>query len=96
MTSPPDSSPPFPPVANRRLCACVWRGKRCDRLATQEDLLCNWCGNDRREEQLRLDPKAMILPNGTFMGIGGGGPHDGTFENPGACWYPDSGRVVAP
>lgn len=45
---------------------------------------------------LRTDPKAIILPNGEFMGIGGGGQlHDSRPGSPGACWYPDSGRIVA-
>ena len=59
-------------------------------------MLCNWCGNGRPEAMLRTDPKAIILPNGEFMGIGGGGQlHDSRPGSPGACWYPDSGRIVA-
>lgn len=29
----------------RPQCSCVWRGERCPDLATQEDGLCDWCGN---------------------------------------------------
>ena len=87
-------------VMDRLRCACVWRGERCPNLATQEDGLCNWCGNGRMPEQMRDDPKALIAPDGTFMGIGGGGQlHDFDQAKPAstaACWYPDSDRTVQP
>lgn len=80
-------------------CCCVWRGERCTNQATEEDGLCNWCGNGRSLDRLRLDPKALIGPNGEFDGsIGGGGQtHDYDASKPAstrACWYPDSDRVV--
>lgn len=76
-------------------CGCVWRGEQCANRATQEDGLCNWCGNGRTPEQMKDDPKAMVLPDGTFMGIGGAGQlHDSRPGSPGACWYPDSDRTV--
>jgi hypothetical protein len=78
-------------------CRCVWRDEQCLNAATQEDGLCNWCAPAyaRTEEQLRTDPKALIMPDGEYMGIGGAGQlHDGTYDRPGACWYPDSGRTI--
>lgn len=82
----------------RLRCACVWRGERCENRATQEDGLCNWCGNGREPEQMMDDPKALVLPDGTFMGISGAGQlHDYDQSKPAstaACWYPDSDRVV--
>lgn len=79
-------------------CGCVWRGERCLNRATQEDGLCNWCGNGRTPEQMRDDPKALIALEGTFMGIGGGGQlHDYDQAKPAstaACWYPESDRTV--
>lgn len=78
-----------------RQCGCVWRDERCTNDATQEDRLCNWCGNGRSVEQLIKDPKACVLPDGTFMGIGGAGQlHDSRPDWSGACWYPDSNRTV--
>lgn len=79
-------------------CRCFWRGEQCENQATQEDLLCNWCGNGRTEAQLRTDPKALVI-DGKFYGIGGAGQlHDARFlgERPAACWYPDSGREIKP
>lgn len=78
-------------------CRCVWRGERCTNKATEEDGLCNWCGNGRSVERLREDPNALIGPDGEVLGIGGGGQlHDSRYpgEIPAACWYPDSGRTV--
>lgn len=79
-------------------CRCVWRGERCTNQMTQEDFLCNWCGNGRTEAQLRDDPKAMIGVDGRFYGIGGGGQlHDADMAKPAstaACWYEESDRIV--
>lgn len=78
-------------------CRCRWRGIDCPNLATAEDGLCNWCApaDARTDGQLRADPKAIITPTGEVFGIGGNGQaHDGTAEQPGACWYPDSGRTI--
>lgn len=79
-------------------CRCIWRGERCENRATQEDGLCNWCGNGRTPEQMRDDPKALIGPNGEFYGIGGGGQlHDTDPAKPAstpACWYEASDRTV--
>jgi hypothetical protein len=78
-------------------CRCEWRGERCTNQATQEDGLCNWCGNGRTIEQQRDDPKAVTGPNGEFYGISGAGQlHDSRYpgEQPAACWYPNSGRQV--
>lgn len=77
-------------------CGCSWRGERCENRATQEDGLCNWCGNGRTPEQMTNDPKAFIGPDGTFYGISGVGQlHDSRPGSPGACWYPDSDRTYA-
>ena len=62
-------------------------------------MLCNWCAPQgiRTEAQLRADPKAIIAPNGEVFGIGGEGQvHDTRYvgEQPPACWYPNSGRVI--
>lgn len=85
-------------------CGCVWCGQRCPNRATAEDGLCNWCAGygARSEEQLRADPAAIVLPDGRFMGIGGGGQlHDqplaaATGAPTAACWYENSGRSIAP
>jgi hypothetical protein len=81
-------------------CRCVWRGEQCANKMTQEDGLCNWCGNGRSEAQLRTDPKAFIGSNGEFFGISGAGQlHDSDARKPAttaACWYPDSDRQVRP
>ncbi|MGZ4589144.1 MAG: hypothetical protein ACXVX9_15225 [Mycobacteriaceae bacterium] len=64
-------------MSERTRCGCVWRDERCTNRATQEDGLCNWCGNGRTPELMRDDPKATFLPDGKFMGISGGGQlHD--------------------
>ena len=82
----------------RARCACVWRGEQCRNAMTQEDLLCNWCGNGRTDEQLRNDPKALIGPDGEFFGIGGADQtHDLDTNRPAstpACWYLASDRSV--
>jgi hypothetical protein len=87
-----------PPDTAALRCRCVWRGERCENRATQEDGLCNWCGNGRTVEQQRSDPKALIGPNGEFFGIGGQGQlHDVDPNKPAstaACWYPDADRTV--
>jgi hypothetical protein len=90
-------------AAKRRMaetqCRCVWRGERCENQATEEDGLCNWCGNGRTERRLRRDPKAVTDPGGKFYGISGAGQlHDSDPSKPAAstpaCWYPDSDRTV--
>jgi hypothetical protein len=80
-------------------CRCWWRGEQCANRMTQEDGLCNWCGNGRTEEQLRKDPKVVIGEDGRIFGISGAGQmHDFRSDDPpgtaAACWYPDSGRVI--
>lgn len=85
-------------------CGCVWCGERCPNEATAEDGLCNWCAphGARTEAQLRAEPTALITPAGEFIGLGGAGQlHDAPLaEATGAaklaCWYPDSGRTIAP
>ena len=52
-------------------CRCVWQGVQCEADATQEDGKCDWCG-ERTEEQLRASDAAIIAPDGTFLGLGGG------------------------
>ena len=78
-------------------CRCVWRGEQCTNQATAEDLLCNWCGNGRSEEMLRVDPKALVI-DGEFFGISGAGQlHDYDASKAAttpACWYSDSDRTV--
>lgn len=78
-------------------CRCVWRGERCPNAATQEDGLCDWCSNDRTEDQLRANPKALISPiTGEYQGLGGAGElHDSRPGSPGACWYTTSDRTLA-
>ena len=78
------------------LCCCVWRDEQCPNAATQEDGLCDWCG-DRTEDQYRTNPKALISPiTGEYLGLGGAGElHDSRPGSPGACWYPDSGRILS-
>lgn len=88
-------------------CRCVWADVRCPRPATQEDALCDWCGT-RRPEDTRDNPKALIAPDGEFMGLGGGGDeYDPPYEHqagqagipndvrPTACWMAGSGRCMA-
>src|SRR5262245_36395133 len=66
-------------------CRCVW-GERCPNTATQEDGLCDWCG-ERRPEDLVGNPNALISPDGEFMGLGGRGEsHVDTSRTPDACW----------
>ena len=81
-------------------CRCVWRDAQCPNLATQEDGLCDWCAPSgaRTDEQLASNPKAVFSAlTGEFLALGGNDElHDGTSENPGACWYPDSGRTLHP
>ena len=85
---------------DRSRCGCVWRNERCENRATQEDGLCNWCGNGRTHAQMRDDPKAYLGPDGEFLGISGKNQfHDYDQSRPAstsACWYPDSDRTVIP
>ena len=76
-------------------CGCVWLGERCPNEATQEDGMCDWCG-ERRAEQLRDNPKAMFDPiTGEYLALGGAGElHVNPDARPDACWMPHSGRVV--
>ena len=86
-------------------CRCVWHGVHCDKTATQEDGLCDWCGT-RTPEMLRDNPNAMwgIDDPDCFIGLGGGtesgynhqagwGPIPSSVR-PTACWMPDSGRTL--
>lgn len=78
-------------------CRCVWADVRCPNPATQEDGLCDWCG-DRTAEQLRSNPKALIHPvTGEVLGLGGGGDtpeaHSDGDRRPSACWF-DPERVL--
>jgi hypothetical protein len=79
-------------------CRCLWRGERCTNQATQEDGLCNWCGENRTEHSLRKDPAAHIGPDGTYFGLSGRGQtHDYDVNKPAstaACWYPNADRTV--
>jgi hypothetical protein len=79
-------------------CRCWWRGEQCANRMTQEDGLCNWCGNGRTVEQQRKDPKAVVTEDGRYFGISGAGQlHDFDNAKPAAtaaCWYPESGREV--
>lgn len=77
-------------------CRCVWADVRCPNEATQEDGLCDWCG-DRRPEDLHNSRNAMFDPlTGEFTGLGGGGEaHVDPERTPDACWMPESGRVLA-
>ena len=65
-------------------CRCVWHGVPCDATATQEDGLCDWCG-ERRPGDLMDNPYAVFGPDGTFRGLGGG---DNTPYNHQAGWNP--------
>jgi len=77
-------------------CRCVWHGVQCDKEATQEDGLCDWCGS-RRPEQLRESENAIIDPiTGEYLGLAGGtvtgynhqagwGPIPDDVR-PSACW----------
>jgi hypothetical protein len=82
-------------------CRCIWRDERCPNAATQEDGLCDWCarGDARTPEQLAQNPKALIGPDGEYLGLGGAGElHDADDAKPattGACWYVDSDRTLA-
>jgi len=73
-------------------CRCVWNGSRCPNKVTQEDGLCDWCGTRRAEDMAdnqKWDERSQTL--------GGGELHD-SFDpsvRPPACWYPDSGRILA-
>jgi hypothetical protein len=75
-------------------CRCVWAGIRCPNTATQEDGLCDWCG-ERRPEQLHDNPRAIFsLRTGEFLVLGGGGEaHVDPSMRPDACWMPFSGRT---
>jgi hypothetical protein len=84
-------------------CRCVWNHVPCEKLATQEDGLCDWCGT-RRAEDLRDNPFAIFGPDGQFQGLGGGAVtgynHQAGWGDipdtvrPTACWFPDSGRTL--
>lgn len=78
-------------------CHCVWLDERCPNPATQEDGLCDWCG-ERRPDQLQSNPKALLDPlTGDFMALGGAGEaHVNPTVSPDACWMPNSGRTIAP
>jgi hypothetical protein len=83
-------------------CRCIWQNVRCEKGATQEDGLCDWCGT-RRPEDLRDNPFAMFDQEGAFLGLAGGtvtgynhqAGWDGIPDDvrPTACWFPDSGRL---
>jgi hypothetical protein len=58
-------------------------------------MLCTWCApiGARSEEEIRQDPKSVVVNGRVYVG-GAGQLHDGTFEQPGACWYPSSDREI--
>lgn len=68
----------------------------CQSISSKTAKVCWWCRGEK--EQMMDDPKALILPDGTFAGIGGAGQlHDYDQTKPAstaACWYPDSDRTV--
>jgi len=74
-------------------CRCVWHGVNCKKDATQEDGLCDWCG-ERRVDDLKNNPFAMWSMHGEFLGLGGG---TATGYNHQAGWdsIPDSVRPTA-
>lgn len=65
------------------ICRCIWHGVRCEKEATQEDGLCDWCGV-RTPEDMRDNPFA-IWHDGQFQGLGGGSV---TGYNHQAGWGP--------
>lgn len=82
-------------------CRCVWHGVACDKEATQEDGLCDWCGI-RRPEDMRDNPFALWSENGQeYLGLAGGtvtgynhqaGWHDIPADvRPTACWMENRG-----
>jgi hypothetical protein len=86
-------------------CICVWHGVRCEKPATQEDRLCDWCGV-RRPEDMRGNEFAEFSADGQYLGLNGGtitgynhqagwGPIPAEVR-PTACWMPDSGRELVP
>jgi len=81
-------------------CRCWWRGEQCANRMTQEDGLCNWCGNGRTEEQMRDDPNALVIDDKIYIAGGDRQTHDFRSDDaPGtapACWYSHSGREVKP
>lgn len=76
-------------------CRCVWAGKRCPNDASQEDGLCDWCG-DRTADQQERSPLAIRHPvTGEVLGLAGGSQaHVDSTRRPDACWMPDSGRTL--
>ena len=52
-------------------CRCIWHGVPCAKPATQEDGLCDWCG-DRRPEDMRSNEFAQWSPTGEYLGLAGG------------------------
>ena len=82
-----------PSEALRVRCACVWHGVRCAKEATQEDGLCDWCGQ-RRPDDLRNNPFAIFAADGKYLGLGGGTV---TGYNHQAGWdgIPDTVRPTA-
>lgn len=89
--------------SNKPLCRCVWQKVHCDKEATQEDGLCDWCG-PRRPEDLRDNPFAQWGPDGEYLGLAGGTVTGYNHQSgwglipddvrPTACWIGDSGRLL--
>jgi hypothetical protein len=88
----------------RPLCRCVWQQFHCDKEATQEDGLCDWCGT-RNPEDMQSNPFAQFdRQTGKYLGLAGGtvtgyNHQAGWGEipdgvRPTACWMPDSGRTL--
>jgi hypothetical protein len=75
------------------LCRCVWHDIVCEKRATQEDGLCDWCGV-RRPEDMCDNPYALWGTNGKYLGLAGGTI---TGYNHQAGWgpIPDSVRPTA-
>lgn len=90
----PPTRPPDPARAPFR-CRCICQGERCADEATQEDGLCDWCG-ERTYEQLQAHPNAMFGPEnserpGHFYGIGGAGLSHASYS----CWDTRTERTLA-
>lgn len=71
-------------------CRCVWHGVPCQKEGTQEDGLCDWCG-DRRPEDMVNNPfwdEEFGLAGGTVTGYNHqiGWPGIPADVRPTACW----------
>ncbi len=93
----PDSTPSAPEEERFR-CRCIWQNVRCDKEATQEDGLCDWCGV-RWPEDMKGNPfwdDRHGLAGGTVTGYNHQAGWDPIPDDvrPTACWMPDSGRIL--